>query len=289
MEKIDRLGWAAGRCFDAYGVRVGVRLNQPELLSRVSALFPPGWKPLGSSIVDQMYSLWLGTSRGRTRGYHLVYSGITRRARTLDLDTALATFESDLRLNVAASARRRIFMHAGVVGYRGRAILVPGRSFAGKTTLVAELVRLGALYYSDEFAVLDARGRVHPFAKRLSIRESDGARVRSCPVEELGGRAGARALPVGLIVLTSYRPGARWRSARLSHGRSLLELVAHTVPVRRRPEASLLALERAVEGALVLKGTRGDAAETAAALIALLEEADRGRGTGTARKETHEA
>jgi hypothetical protein len=39
----------------------------------------------------------------------------------------------------------------------------------------------------------------------------------------------------------------------------------------------------------VLKGTRGDAAETAAALIALLEEADRGRGTGTARKETHEA
>jgi hypothetical protein len=30
---------------------------------------------------------------------------------------------------------------------------------------VAELVRAGATYYSDEFAVLDSRGRVHPFPR----------------------------------------------------------------------------------------------------------------------------
>src|SRR5215470_10606050 len=109
MAKIDRLGWAAGFSFDAYGVRVGVRVNQPEVLGRVSALLPPGSKPIESSIVDQMYSLWLGGKRGRARGYHLVYSGIARRARTMDLEAALATFESDLRLNVAAAARRHIF------------------------------------------------------------------------------------------------------------------------------------------------------------------------------------
>src|SRR5262249_24120265 len=59
MAKIDRLGWAAGLSFNAYGVRVGVRVNQPDVLGRVSTLLPPGWKPVESSIVDQIYSLWL--------------------------------------------------------------------------------------------------------------------------------------------------------------------------------------------------------------------------------------
>ena len=38
---------------------------------------------------------------------------------------------------------------------RGRAIVIPGRTFSGKSTLVAELVRAGATYYSDEYAVED--------------------------------------------------------------------------------------------------------------------------------------
>ena len=66
-------------------------------------------------------------------------------------------------------------MHAGVVGWNGRALLLPGRTLSGKTTLVAELLRAGATYYSDELAVLDARGRVHPFPKPLAIREKGDA------------------------------------------------------------------------------------------------------------------
>ena len=64
---------------------------------------------------------------------------------------------------MAAETRERVFVHAGVVGWKGHAIVIPGRSRSGKTTLVAELVKAGAEYYSDEFAVLDAEGRVHPF------------------------------------------------------------------------------------------------------------------------------
>src|ERR671929_229610 len=87
--------------------------------------------------------------------------------------------------------------HAGVVGWQGRAILIPGRSFSGKSTLVAALVRAGATYYSDEFAVLDERGRVHPFPKKLSMRLEGSARPRFAPVEELGGRRGTTPLRVG--------------------------------------------------------------------------------------------
>ena len=78
---------------------------------------------------------------------------------------------------VAEEARRGVFVHAGVVGWKGRALVLPGKSGAGKTTLVAELIRAGATYYSDEYAVLDERGRVHPYARPLAVRV-DGRRQR---------------------------------------------------------------------------------------------------------------
>jgi serine kinase of HPr protein (carbohydrate metabolism regulator) len=199
------------------------------------------------------------------RKFHLVYAGIRQRARTLDLETAFETLESDLRQTVAAHARQRIFVHAGVVGIGDCAVLLPGRSCSGKTTLVRELVRAGAVYYSDEFAVIDSRGRVHPFLKPLSIRE--GERIRKCPVEELGGASGARPLTACAIVFTEHRPGARWRPTRQTTAMGVLNLLNHSVPVRRRPKATLAALEKLVRRAVILKGPRGEAAATARSLL----------------------
>src|SRR5262249_36246454 len=85
-------------------------------------------------------------------------------------EACLRTFEADVQLHVAEMAPERVFVHAGVVAYQGRGILLPGRSFAGKSTLVRELVQAGAQYYSDEYAVLDADGAVHPYPRPLSIR-----------------------------------------------------------------------------------------------------------------------
>jgi energy-coupling factor transporter ATP-binding protein EcfA2 len=283
MAKLDRLAWAAGTCIDAYGVRIGIRVNRKAVLDRLATLLPPGWKPLRFPKVDELHSLVLGgETRTRARAYNLVYWGIARRARTLDLEEALATLEADLRLSVASAARRRVFVHAGVVGHRGRAIVLPGRSGAGKSTLVAALVRAGATYYSDEFAVLDGRGRVHPFAKPLSLRDPEGGRTRSVTAEALGASSGTRALPVGLVVLSSYRAGARWRPTRLTPGPALLNLLPHTVPVRKRPEPSLGALTAMVERAVVVKSTRGEAEDVARRLLRLLDEIetsgrDRGR------------
>jgi hypothetical protein len=209
--------------------------------------------------------------------------------RTADLGQAFAVLESEIRQSVAAGAERRTFVHAGVVGWRGRAIVVPGRSRSGKTTLVAELVKAGAEYLSDEFAVLDARGRVHPFPKPLSIRGPGGCdlHAQARRVEELGGTCATRSLPVGLVVLAEHRPGATWRPERLSAGRGVLEMLTHTVPARLRPEASLQSLERAVARATVLKGERGEARELATLLLRSLEEAEGihgprtgGRGAG---------
>jgi hypothetical protein len=267
---VDRLGWAAGVSLLTYGLRIGIRVNRAEALAELPELLPPGWRSAASPVVDRLYSLRVGGSSSRSgiRHYHLVYAGGTRVARTLDLEEALRLLESDLHLHVAARARRRVFVHAGVVGWRGQAILLPGRTYTGKTTLVAALVRAGATYYSDEYAVLDAGGRVHPYPRPLSHRAEENGPPSRLSVEALGGRVGRAPLPVGQVVLSEYRPGARWRPRPLSTGQAVLAVLANTVPARRRPAAAIAALQQALSGARAVRGTRGEAEEMVEAVLA---------------------
>lgn len=264
MEKIDRLGWAAGISFTSYGVRVGVRVNDATILEQLLDRFPPGWKPSSSLVVERLYSLVCGGSqRGRNvRRFNLLYGDIARLVRSLDEDEVFETFESDLQLYVAEAARRRVFVHAGVVGWNGRAILIPGRSHTGKTTLTAEFVRAGATYYSDEYAVLDSSGKVHAYPKALAIRNGNDSRQEKRRVESLGGRAGVKPLSVALVVITEFKKGARWRPRQLSAGNGALALLANTVSARSRPEAALFALQQVVSHARILKSARGEARDT---------------------------
>jgi hypothetical protein len=276
--RIDRLAWTAGTCIEAHGVRLGVRTNSLEMLERLLPCLPPGWRPSRSDRVDELVSLWVDPHDPKARPSR-VYVGAARRARTFHLGHAFAVLESELRQALAARAPRRTFVHAGVVGWRGSAIVVPGRSRSGKTSLVAELVRAGASYLSDEFAVLDRRGRVHPFAKPLSVRGPGGCDVHvSRPsAEELGGVSGTEPLPVRLVVLATHRDGAAWRPHTLSSGEAVLELLAHTVPARLRPAEALADLERAVSRATVIKGERGEARELAPLLLEMAEARRRTR------------
>lgn len=277
--RIDRLPWSAGTCIEAHGVRLGVRTNAPEILERLARCLPPGSRSSRSSVVDELFSVWVDPADTPTRPSR-VYVGARCRARTRDLQQAFAVLESELRQSLAARSRQRTFVHAGVVGWRGRAIVVPGRSRSGKTTLVAELVRAGASYLSDEFAIIDARGRVHPFAKPLSIRGAGGCdlHVSRPTAEELGGQSGTEALPIAVVVIATHEPGAEWRPQTLTVGEAVIEMLAHTVPARLRPAASLAALERAVRRATVLKGQRGEAAPLAPRLLQLVESLERQAG-----------
>jgi hypothetical protein len=238
-------------------------------MERAAAIIPPGWKPAASPVVDRLYSLRLGgASRAPgVRNFNLLYDGILPMVRTLDPDEVFAQLEYELEVYVAENARRRVFVHAGVVAWRGRAIVLPGRSHSGKSTLVAELVRAGATYYTDEYAVFDARGRIHPYPRPLLIREEGRAYGRRCPPEAFGGRTGVRPIPVGMIAVSEYRTEARWRPRPLSSGRAALALLAHTVPARSRPAAALAAIRQATSGATAVKGRRGEAAPTAEAIL----------------------
>jgi hypothetical protein len=177
------------------------------------------------------------------------------------------TMEGQIQGYVALKAPDFIFLHAGVVGDGDRAIVLPGMSFAGKTTLVRALVEAGALYYSDEFAVLDDAGRVHPYPKPLSLRTPDGDALAEKCAEELGGQTGELPLPIGLVVMANYIPGSDWRPHALPRGAGALALFEHAVPGQERPEQTMRYVRRAVEHAVVLEGERGEADELAHILL----------------------
>ena len=257
----------------AYGVRVGVRVDDPGALSGVMDRLPPGWAVSALPTVKRLYSLVAGGAgvSDRVRRFHLLYSGAELIARSLDAEVVFERLESDLQLYVAERAPRRVFVHAGVVGWKGRAVVIPGRSMSGKTTLVAELVRAGAEYYSDEYAVIDRGGRVHPYARPLAVREGEGLRQTRRTVEEFGGRVGTVPLPVGSVVVTHYEPGAGWRPRRLTTGECVLELLSNTVSARRSPARALSALTAAAAGVTALAAPRGEAAFVARAILRNLE------------------
>lgn len=270
MHHLDRLGWASGRSYVFHGLRLGLRVTDAALMPALEARLPPGWTGARGNRVDVLLSV-VGGGGGPagSRRFHILYVDGTRRLRVLERRAFLAAFAIEVEQQVAARARNRVFLHAGVVAFGGRAIVMPGRSGEGKSTLVAELVRAGGRYYSDEYAVLDARGRVHAYPRPLRLRRPDGS---SLPAPARGP-VPRKPLPVALVALAPFRAGVvGWRPSELSGGRALLELLRHAVTVRSAPGRTLTALRAASAGARVLRGARGEAVATARGLLRRLED-----------------
>src|SRR5262245_19020799 len=198
MAKIDRLVWADGMSFISYGVRIGVRVNEPANLKDAIARMPPGSKPASFHVVDHLYSIIAGEGKpdSRVRRLSLAYWNMLRISRSRSFEEVLDAFESHVQLTVAEHAPRRVFVHAGVVGWKDRAILIPGLSHSGKTTLVERLVRSGATYYSDEYAILDERGLVHGYPRPLGMRAANSFESRKVTAEEIGAEIGKKPLRI---------------------------------------------------------------------------------------------
>jgi hypothetical protein len=244
-------------------------MTGPTPIEDVLSRLPPGWTPAPPpGPVHRHYAIELGAGAAAVPDTsRLVIDGVDL-VPGAHQEPVLEAFESDLQRYVAEHARGRVFVHAGAVGWHGQGIVLPGSSWSGKTTLVAELVRSGATYYSDEYAVLDRLGRVHPYPRPLALRGSDGRRSR-CSAEALGGRTGDVPLRVGLVVVTEFRSGERWEPRRLSPGTGVLALLAHTVAARRRPRPSLAVLARVAADGVVVAGVRNDARAVVDAILSL--------------------
>src|SRR4051812_15498788 len=146
------------RHFVAYGVRIGLRTDSRALLDTLQhdpgrMHLPFGWHAVDDRDLDVPVAIRYelrSASSGASPSYHL-YAGTSLVAEVRGLTDAGLALAAHAEPFVAERAPDHLFVHAGVVGWEGRAIVMPGASFAGKTTLVQAWLEAGATYYSDEF------------------------------------------------------------------------------------------------------------------------------------------
>lgn len=163
--------------------------------------------------------------------------------------------ESELGLFAAERLVGRVAVHAAVIETEAGALVVPGVSGAGKTTLCTAARTAGLRVLSDEFALVDTSTLlVAGWSRPMRVRTPDGP-VRVALPEGLSSPI--RVALVALVVHDPHGPGLR----RLDESEVVVGLLANTVCARRQPEASFataVALARLAAG---VGGTRGEAAE----------------------------
>jgi hypothetical protein len=256
--------------FESFGVRIGITLDDASIREGVIEALPPGWTPIRSADLHRRYDI---VDDGLGNGDITITIDGVPGGTFPNQDRLLDFLEGDIQLHVAEFASPHLFVHAGVVGWRGKAILLPGTSFAGKSTLVTSLVQAGATYYSDEYAVLDDAGRVLPYPRRVSLRPGPHGPSGRLDLREHTpqGPGASVPIPVGLVALLTYDAAARWQVEPLSRIEGILAMSEQTVAIQRRPGDTFSTLRRVVKDATLIKGTRGEVDEAVRVLLSMDE------------------
>lgn len=271
LEKID---WKRFYAFESYNVKIGIRSNNLEaskhIEERLSLLLPTGFREIDYKEAEHIFSIcWSDKPRKK----HLFFKNESEIYSQPYKESKFDILESHIRMTVAEFADEFVFLHAGAVRYKDKAIIIPARSFSGKTTLVAELAKRGLEYYSDEYAVIDRDGFLHPFPKQLSMRGiiSDYEQV-DMDVEEFGGTKGEKPIIIGLILVSKYKKRSKFQPQIMSSGEGIIESIANSVSIRQNPEFVLKVLGIVVNQAKVIKTNRSEAKQFADKFLPYLEE-----------------
>jgi Protein of unknown function (DUF5672) len=256
-----------------YGVEVRVvDAAGLGLCQRLRETLPPEFvAPSGLAGAAVAYVVTAGALAGTANDTEYVIScdGVEVFAATTEEDV-FVWLRHDIDQAVARRSPQMLFVHAGVVGWRGVAIVIPGRRATGKSTLAAELVRRGAVYYSDAFAVLDQTGRVHPYRGTIGSADERQPPDLRLVREEMP----TEPLPIGLVVAGDYRPGGSWRPTIVRGGHTALPLIDSTVLGREEAATNLEPIAAHLTPNLVtLRGPRPEATEVATQLLDLMDDA----------------
>lgn len=264
--------------FQSYGVKIAVAASAAALLAsiknRIGEILPNGIELIEAAATEHLFRI----ETGRNKKITIIKNDEITAAGIADEESLFNALESQIRLTVAEFAVGKVFLHAGVVGWKEKAVVIPATSFSGKSALVAELIKNGALYYSDEYAVVDENGLVSPFPKTLSLRGiADEYKQVEFSAESLGGETGSKPIPIGMVLIcrferTNENP-AKFTPEILSAGQGTLEIIAHTIPIRFKPKFTLEILNKITSSAIIARCDRGEARIFARLLLDFLDTA----------------
>jgi len=258
---------------EAYGVRVRLEADDPEIFEQVrsisSTAFVNRVRFFDSPEADFEVRYRFSTDEGGQVRYDL--DGL--RTGTFKESEGFSRYlNSTIRAHVAAKTNSWIFVHAGVVEWKGRAIILPGQSHHGKSTLVSELIRIGAGYMSDEFAILDKDGFVHPFDRDLAMRFDGGEVQVDVSPDQFGSKRISGPLPAGMVLFTKFSAAGEWEPEEISVGNGILAAIPQVIPVSFNTKFALKVLNTTFNRAIIIKSDRGEAKETAPRILEYFDE-----------------
>ena len=249
-------------CFEAYGVPILIESNSTVILSLAE-------ESARKALLGKLEPICADDAKHvfRFEEHNNGECSIFQDGQLMVTDQPNAKFfrffDSLVRILVAEFSEKWVFIHSGVVGWKDKAILIPGDSFAGKTCLVASLIRAGCTYFSDEYAVLDGNGSVHTFPRKLTMRNDSGT-ITETDVDptEFGGAVSDRSARIGAVWFTKFDPGVRYfRPERQTTGNAVVDMIKYTIPIRRNPAYAMEVLRKSLEKSLAIKCLRGDASK----------------------------
>lgn len=162
-----------------------------------------------------------------------------------------------------------VALHAAAVARQGGAILLPGKSGSGKSSVAAWLTAGGFSYLTDELIFLpdDGSGRAIPFPRPLCLKAGTAELITAMLPEpaqdqvlrdELGAVVPHRLLnpaftpaspAPSLLLFPTYRHGASFHAEPISGARAAAMLMACDVNARNLPDhgfRQLTALARSI-------------------------------------------
>ncbi len=283
QQALQRLPWPVGKQLTVAGVPIAVRSSSERDWETIEGYLPTG-RPLAGTRQPRIVYSFTPIDAPRVlepANQHVLYRGTERLIRSKDLTAVLKTLSSDLHWQVAAHTRSSILVHAGAVAYQGRGVIMPGHSRAGKSTLVAALLRRGATYYSDEAALIDRRGLLHPLGEPIWLEPRGtpaGTPKQPLAPAALGARLGRAACAIQLIAFPEWAPHARRRVTPLAEPAVLASLLLHTLVGTAHPARTLTFLTRTIKDAMTVHIRYAEADDAAEVLIDLLDRMPRADG-----------
>jgi hypothetical protein len=217
----------------------------------------------------------------------------------LDADRLLATpaksiaFQSLLwhaNRQAIDAGRDSVLVHASAAAHAGTALVLPGPMGAGKSTLVAALVRAGLDYLTDEVVAIDpGSGLVRPYPKYVSLAGDPAAAAPEAVREYLGDtslvapdalRPGAVAREPAsprVVVTPRYEPGATATLEPLRPAAALAALAQHSFHLETDAARTLAVLGALVQQSACYELVSGDVPGATRLLLELVGAGDRVR------------
>jgi hypothetical protein len=168
-----------------YGLNLQIACNEPAFIHWLRYLMPHDrFQPIAEPHADEgRVTVEFQVHIAEADPENPEPNRVTRNGEIIHRAEARCQLQAFMERTITREVTRHVppclLVHAGAAVKDGHGILLPARSKSGKSTLLSALALSGFEYYSDEIAILTPEGRLLPFPKSITLRDSGWQALKS--------------------------------------------------------------------------------------------------------------